>query len=93
MENEEKDFVELQGETGEVRRFFEDPDGWWRLEGDDAGWDFSADERHGFLTSFRPPQGPCVELGVALITHRGRRLVVASMHREAGRLMLIMMPR
>ncbi len=93
MKNDEKDFVELQGETGKVRRFFEDSDGWWRLEDGDEGWEFSADGRHGFLTSFRPPQGPCIELSTDLTAHRGRHLVVASIRREAGSLMMILMAR
>jgi hypothetical protein len=93
MENDEKDFVEIRGGTGTVWRFFEDPDGSSRLEGEDEGWEYSADQHHGFLTSFRPPQGSYVELGTALTTHRGRHLVVASIRRGAGRLMVIMMPR
>jgi hypothetical protein len=93
MKNDENDFVELQGEIGKLRRFFEDSDGWWRLEGGDEGWEFSADERHGFLTSFRPPQGSSIELGTNLATHRGRHLVVASIRREAGSLMMILMHR
>lgn len=93
MKNDENDFVELQGEIGEVRRFFEDSDGWWRLGGGHEGWEFSADGRHGFLTSFRPPQGPYVELGTDLTTHRSRHLVVASIRLEAGSLMMILMPR
>jgi hypothetical protein len=91
-ENGEKDFVELKG-AGELRRFLEDTDGWWRLEGEDEGWEYFTDPDHGFLTSFDPPGGPHVELGTTLTTRRGRHLVVASIRRKAGSLMMIMMPR
>jgi hypothetical protein len=91
--NDEKDFVELKGETGVVARFVEDPDGWWSLEGGDTGWTYSADPDRGFCTSFDPPGGPHVELGTAMTTRHGRYLVVASIRREGGRLMMILMPR
>lgn len=57
-----------------------------------GGWHYSADPDHGFVTSFDPPGGPCVELGTTLTTQRGRRPVVASIRREGSRLMMIMMP-
>jgi hypothetical protein len=93
MENDEKDFVKITGDAGVVRRFFEDPDGWWRLESEDEGWQYSVDPGHGFLTSFRPPDGPSVELGTPMTTRRGRHLVVASIRQEAGRPMMILMSR
>jgi hypothetical protein len=91
--NDQRDFVEFRADTEAVWRFLEDLDGWWRLKGEDHGWEFSADQEHGFLTSFRPPQGGYVEIGTTLTTRCGRRLVVASIRREDGQLMMILMPR
>lgn len=92
MMKDEKDYVELKTSTGQTYGFVEDPDGWWRLEGGDEGWELTTDPYHGFLTSLTPPGCPTVTLGDTIITHRGRHLVVASIRKVAGQLMMILMP-
>jgi len=87
----ESDYVELQAWTGETRRLAERDDGWWVFE-DPKNWEFSKDATHGFLTSFDPPGGPHMVLGSALITARGRRLVVASIQMKDQQLRVILMP-